>query len=83
MNQQGEKGAVCTDGTSAVAAGEGKSFNTFLIVADAVFTDITSTLIEDVSVLEGPTFTKDQVYILPGVTSFKLASGEVMAYYTA
>lgn len=83
MNQLGEGGAVCSDDTSAVTAASGKTFNTFLIIADAVFTDITSTLITNVDVLEGPTFTKDQVYIIPGVTSFTLASGEVMAYYTA
>ena len=81
VNQLGEGNAVCTDDTVAVTLTDGTFFNTFRIIADAVFTDITSSKVTNVDVLEGPTFTKDDVIVIPGVTSYELASGEVMAYY--
>lgn len=82
VNQLGEGRCKVVADTTVTAAGDGKSFNVFKIVADAVFTDITTTMVDGVAGLESPvSFAAGTEWVIPGVTSFELASGSVIAYW--
>lgn len=80
-NQLGENGAYVQDGAGTVTPTDNRTFNVFKIVTDTVFADLTSAMVTNVADLEGETLSAGTEWVIPGVTSFQVTSGIVIAYY--